>query len=63
MEASHAAAHHADGAAFVGAGKAQHPAHASHLPDILQKGVGNELCAQGSPGIRQSCEIALSALM
>ena len=43
----HTAAHHADGAAFVGAGKAQHPAHASHLPDILQKGVGNKFGTQG----------------
>jgi len=44
---SHTAAHHADGTAFVGAGKAQHPAHAGHLPDILQKGVGNKLGTQG----------------
>ena len=44
---THTAAHHADGAAFVGAGKAQHPAHASHLPDILQKGVGNKFGTQG----------------
>ena len=35
-----AAAHHADGPAFIGAGEAQHPADGGHLPDILQKGVG-----------------------
>ena len=43
---AHAAAHHADGAAFIGTGKAQHAAHAGHLTDILQEGVGNEFCAQ-----------------
>ncbi len=39
-------AHHADGPALVGAGKAQHPAHAGHLTDILEEGVRNEFCTQ-----------------
>ena len=56
---SHAAAHHADGAALIGTGKTQHPADAGHLADILQKGVCNEFCAQGVTGHQDSfCEVA-----
>ena len=47
---AHAAAHHADGAALIGAGKAQHAAHTGHLTHILQEGVGNELGAQRVTG-------------
>ena len=47
---AHAAAHYADGAALIGAGKAQHAAHTGHLTHILQEGVGNELGPQGVTG-------------
>ena len=56
---SHAAAHHADGVALIGARKAQHPTDPGHLPDIFQERVGNELGAQGIAGHQDGfCKIA-----
>ena len=47
---THAAAHHADGAALVSAGKAVHTAHVGDEARVLQKGFGDELRPQRITG-------------
>ena len=56
---SHAAAHHTDGAALIGAGKAQHSTDTGDLADILEEGIRDELCPQRIAGHQDGlCEIA-----
>ena len=43
---THAAAHHADGAALVGAGIAKHTAHIGDDARVLEKSLGNEFSAR-----------------
>ena len=47
---AHAGAHHGDGHAVIGAGKAQHAADVVELNRVLQKVFGNVFGAQGVAG-------------